>query len=385
MRWVGSTSMGRKTMGNPQSEKKSRILALSRDVGSLQAIIPVLQVLQTNPSYELHVFAPDKGAAALREAGVAFAPLGQVTEAFEQAQPHLVLAGSSPAWERGTLTPEQIAIILARQKGAKSLTVLDYWGVYRERFCSQDDMPSLFPDRLCVMDKRCFDDLVELGAEPETLAITHNPWMDRVAKLAAANKPYEGAEKGRAWTVLYVSQPLNAYPEEKEPQIKMLQALVEALPVPEAGEKHKVLVWKHPAEPDERWAQASLFSAPHVEVSLCRRRGAEILASVDFLATYYSTVAYEGLYYGTPCLLLRFGVQTDSPPPQYAEELGLCQGFDSKEEMKHFFSTVDPRALRGQVQAGKAQMLAKGLFFNDGRATDRVVAEIEKMLEGKAL
>ena len=44
--------------------------------------------------------------------------------------------------------------------------------------------PALIPDRLCVLDRMCRDDLVDLGLPDHRLVTTHNPALDDLVKEA---------------------------------------------------------------------------------------------------------------------------------------------------------------------------------------------------------
>lgn len=371
----------------------SRLLALSMDKGGFQAVFPVLQALASQGATELFIHAPPSCAAMLAEAGLpcsffdgkAFGsdPEAYAQALFDVARPDLLLSGTSPTRRAAPRTLEQSAVSQAAQRGVKSLAVLDYWGMYKERFSPPGGQTldlSLVPDTLCVLGRTCRDDLIALGVPAGKIAVTHNPWFDRLARESETPLPAGFVSLG-GWTVLFVSQPLFAFPDEVEPQERMLRGIVDSLPEPAPGARHQVLIWKHQAEPPGRWADPRRFATPSVAVRLEEGRGSAFLAHADFLATFHSTVAYDALYYGTPCLSLRFGVQGGKISPQYIEKIGLSFVAETTDSLRSFWASAEPRVLRQRLLACKKQSMAEGVFFSDGGATERVLREVRKLLE----
>ena len=164
---------------------------------------------------------------------------------------------------------------------------------------------------------------------------------------------------------------------QQAPQHDLLAELVRALPSA-GGRRHRVLVWKHPAEEDDLWANITQFSTDDVEVFVSAERGASILAHVDMVATVHSTIAYEALHYGTPSLSLRCGVE--HLPSSFIDELGLSKLIATVDELRSFLASAEPRALRMQLLAQKRRFCEEGVFFSDGKATGRVMAEVLRLL-----
>jgi hypothetical protein len=362
-----------------------RILALSKDRGSVQAIVPVVAELRARlfpvslviPS-GCHELATAWGleSATLEVADFIAAPEIYMARLFDEVNPAVLLAGTSPAKGCGPETPEQFAIREARQRGIPSITVLDYWGMYSERFCAADGSVDdcLLPDRLCALDSRCREDLLRLGIPAGRVEITHNPWLDGILCEASVLPPPSRMLDSPGWRVLFVSQPLSKWlsPESPLPQYKLLQSLVAALP----SGRHRVIVWKHPAEPTEQWQNIDQFGVGEVEVCLTEERGPALLAHVDLLVSVHSTTVHEALHYGTPCLSLRIGL---SSPSSYAEKLGLADTAKTLNALQAFLASADPQQLRRRLRERSRRLRDEGLFFSDGKATKRVTAAVLAM------
>lgn len=370
---------------------KKRILALSKDRGSVQAIVPVVAELGVHLQLTVKLVSPAGCHAlpaawglvsdTLDEGAFAADPEAYMAKVFDEIEPQLLLSGSSPARGITPETPEQFAIREAHRRRIPSVAVLDYWGMYKERFGASDGSidVTLLPDRLCVLDRRCRDDLQQLGVPIERMVVTHNPWMDGVIRQALDPPPPSDLLSNKGWRVLFVSQPLSGWllPNQQPPQHELLAALVSALP--RAGdERHRVLVWKHPAEEEDRWEDVGRFSSDDVEVLVTGERGAAILAHVDIVASVHSTIAYEALHYGTPSLSLRCGVAY--LPRSFIDELGLSKLIVTDDEMRSFLGSADPQTLRMLLRARKRRLCEEGVFFSDGKATSRVVVEVLRLV-----
>jgi hypothetical protein len=375
---------------NIRSNGKKFILALSKDYGSVQAIAPVAAKLKEKKCavklllpINCHEVAKLYGMewSVFDERAFSFAPEAYIANVFDESNPDLVLTGSSLASGVRPETPEQYAIREARKRKIPSVTVLDYWGMYEERFCSQVGTVdhTLLPDLLCALDHRCRDDLLRIGVPPERVVITHNPWLDRVVGYAYKSVPlFEGAYRG-GWKILYVSQPLRKVMRHRTTNLQheLLELLVSALPQGERYD-HSVLVWKHPAELSKSWQDLSRFNSPNVDVCVTEERSLTLLKHIDLVVSVNSTVAFEALHLGTPCLSLHMGLLLSKP---YIDELGLSKTIYTHDELRFLLESTRPDELKQQLAIRSKCLSNKRIFFSDGKAVDRVVAEVLKILE----
>jgi len=368
-------------------------LFLSRDGGSVQTTVPVIRALQMR-GYETSVVSltvsrpllEQRGIAseALDEGGFASAPAECLGALLKRVKPDVVVSGSSPAKGIPPETPEQHAIIASRSMGVPSVGILDYWGMYKERFTRLGDRAdlTLVPDRLCVLDARCFDDLAALGIPAERMSITHNPWMDDVVCRAMEARIETGRAPVSGLTVLFVSQPFAetaAVRQRSYTQLTLLDTLIECLPTPPDSGSHRVIIWPHPAEAADRWSEIGARARPGIAIDVSFDRDPRVFTDVDLVVSGHSTVAYEALYYGVPCVSLR--PTSLSEEKLLTEELELSHHFDDGHSFRTYLATGGIEISRRNLAARKNALLSEGLFFSDGRATGRVVSTIEKMLE----
>ena len=371
----------------------SRVLFLSRDRGSVQATLPVIQTLGSASDFEVHVLSTRVSRALLEERRIGHEPLDEDWFASEpetcigtvvgRFQPAMVVSGSSPARGPAPETPEQYLVLEARRRGTPSVGILDNWGRYEERFAvhARGVDTTLVPDRLCVLDRRSFDDLTSLGIPAAMLTITHNPWVDQFASLSVAG----GAAVSSAdvLKIVFASQPLAETRYVRDwpfTQESLLDMLVEALPPLAPGRSHELTVWPHPSEDPGRWV-GGRSRRTDVLVLVTDQRGADALARADLFVTSHSTAAYEALYHGVPCISLRPEGGALTTP--VIEELGLSRRFENGDDLRRFLASFDPGMLRMELNERRRLLSAAGLFFSDGRATARVVAEIRSILQNR--
>ena len=351
--------------------------------------MPVIGAFRALPGHEVSVVSValsrplldggDVAIESLDEAMFHRDPAACMTTVFDRVKPHVIVSGSSPA--KGALpeTPEQYGILAAKRLGVPSVGILDYWGMYEQRFVREGTSAdlSLVPNKLCVLDRRAFNDLLALGVPPERMAVTHNPWMDRVVRDALECRSADRQHSRNTLHVLFVSQPFaetRAVRQWSYTQKTLFERLVRALPPLRAGESHRVTVWPHPAESQDRWHDLSAASRADVKVTISDLRGARIFGEIDLLVSGHSTVAYEALYHGVPCVSLRSA--GESHDTLLTEELGLTHHLPDFESVRRFLALTDFEKLRRELDIRRESLTAQKVFFSDGNATARVTSEI---------
>jgi hypothetical protein len=375
---------------------KRRILALSRDRGSMQAIAPVIIALEDCRAVEVKTYATKESFPVIAESGLTGelldaaslscnpkAYLGAILDTYG---PALVLTGSSPARGRVPETPEQFAILEARRRGLRTIAVLDYWGMYEERF-SRDGQAialDLLPDKLCVIDRRAALDLAALGVPANTIAITQNPWLDTLAARTAVVVAGGAGCITDGITVLLISQPLAETRTARKwqyDQYDLFRCLLDAIPVPTKKDNYATLrVLPHPSEDASLWQMLiATAQREHLRFEVCNGRDLNLLRDADYVVTSHSTLAYEALYFGTPCISLRPGTQNTMR--LWIEDAGLSRIFTDPKSLQQYLLTSVPMKERARILTRKQELVASNLFFSDGHATERVLAEVIGLLD----
>lgn len=362
----------------------------------MQAIAPVVAALNASGIAELHTCGTRESwpvidqlclpAVRLDEAAFAADPHACLRSVLDTFKPDLVLSGSSPARGHAPETPEQFAILESRRRGISSVAVLDYWGMYLERFSRDGRLldVDLLPDRLCVLDRQSWSELRTMGVAPERMSITHNPWLDRLVAQSSVSHTRIQESPVPGITVVLASQPLAEMRHMRHwpyDQYDLFEQLLHAMGgLAGHGRAATLQVLVHPSENVIRW-RALLAPRGHggVQVELCQGDVHERLRQADLFVTSHSTLAYEALYFGTPCLSLRpTGRNTMS---LWIEEAGLARLFQETETLRHYLEKVDLAEERLRIQKLREELTVAGMFFSDGSATERVMQEVLRLLQ----
>jgi hypothetical protein len=374
------------------------ILFFSRDYGSIQTTIPLILYF-IKKDVRISVISFSVSGEFYRQYGIPFETIGYgvedpglngwIDEKLDQLRPDIVVSGSSPRKKESVLTPEQMMITAARRRCIPSLGILDYWGMYRERFHGTDGRlnPDLIPDRLCVLDQLCYNNLIDLGLPGDRMTITNNPWMDG---LAADSDDYiairSRTDGARDLSVLFISQPLeeNAVTGNYDwTQYDLFQALLRSLGSHRHSGRNILVVWLHPDENPVKWEQviSDYDSGSNWEIIIEQERTKRRIANADFIVTSHSTLVYNALYYGTPCVSLRFN--TRSVQEHVLDRLNLIEIIEGETGLDNAVGRrgkEDWEKIRRDILEKKKRMSRDGVFFSDGKATDRVVREIESIV-----
>lgn len=368
------------------SKQHYRILFFCKDPGAAEALAPVIESMGHLSDFKVETvshpvsrYVYDRRnilSILLEDLNYKDSPRECLTALLNEKRPDLIILGTSVPFPDEPVTPEQYLTGLAREQSIPSMCILDFWGKYIERF-SEDGLniqPSYLPDTICALDLTCRDDLIRLGVQEDRIQVTNNPYYDSIVNSAGHSVPSKDIKKGRT-NILFVSQPI-AEREGEElygyTQHQLFEQMLEEMNKLDIVLPWHIILWIHPKEKKESWEEYLKELPPSVSVAITQDRGAAVLAHIDLLVTSHSTVVYEALYHGVPCLSLQFG--NEKADQLITNKLGLSVPVYSREALKNAFSKLDLANWRKSIGLKKGEMISKGIFFSDGKATERVIA-----------
>src|SRR5918911_445050 len=178
-----------------------RILTVAGDAGGARALTPVIRrLLKSGAEVECCAYA----AAIKIWASDSFEtrPVFPV----ELTDYDKILLGTSVSAEKFELE----IIRQARAVRVPTISVLDFWTNYRERFTAADG-ELVLPGAIAVMDERAREQMIALGFPAEILRVTGQPAFDELARYRreAATVEETDGERRAVVSVLYASQPLS--------------------------------------------------------------------------------------------------------------------------------------------------------------------------------
>ncbi|GEM_PF-1589083 len=237
-----------------------RILFCAQDPGSANALLPVIKKLEKHALVK--VWAATYAPLIFKTAGVRFmdctshshATLAKLFFAFA---PEVVVTGTSAGFSL-----EKKVTLIARAQKIKTISVIDYWSGYTERFGDRVSKRFRYlSDYICVIDRIMKREVMELGVPGKAIVITGNPHLeDSVKKIRLKTKTKRN--------LLYISTPFsllkpNPYPFDE------FQVLKDILHYKGYGEYGAVIVKLHPKEAEDKYDRL-LLSYPKIPLRVVK-------------------------------------------------------------------------------------------------------------------
>ncbi len=174
----------------------SKILFVSHDPGGISSLGPVIPAVQAFAETELwlHPFSATVYKGSCR-AITSFAD-EDVLAALRVSNPDLIVTGTS-------MEPDSIdkkVIAAAWKLGIPSITFVDFWANYAERFTHMDGS-QILPDMVVTIDDTARLEMIEAGV-PDSL-------IEIVGFTRLPPKPAPAATDGTHFTLLFISQALS--------------------------------------------------------------------------------------------------------------------------------------------------------------------------------
>ena len=312
-----------------KNKKNTKILATSQHIGSAQAIVGVVKLALNSDNIDIECIGYQQSMEIFSKEGIPhkildvelISPNSLTGELYEKLEnilmyedPDIVLTGSSNPSRKGSYTLEQILCVLCRKKCIPMVMVLDYWGFYKERF---DGIPyggtwTFLPDRICVMDSLAANDLIDLGIPQDRISITGNPHFDKWAVnskytpsiIDSVNKPIE---------IIYQSQPIleDQVPQEIDRSASYSQhsAIFDIVKVLKETDIDylDLYIRLHPRDNQKMWnktlSKLLVMKNSGFRISLVNNQNDKFyLQNYDFVISHFSTLIFEALHLGLPCI-----------------------------------------------------------------------------------
>lgn len=266
----------------------ARVLFYAHDPGGANAIAPLVRTLA------------DRGLEVVcRANGPALRILPHVAEAggnaealFDSVRPDFVVTGTSAAD-----MVEKVLRLVAKEKGVRSLAVLDHWVNYGIRFsrystaekCTYEKDRSFeyLADDIVVMDEFAKQEMVKEGVPATLVHALGNPHFDILRDRYAginAEPVRERLLAGRKKLVMFASEP---YTEDygQGDEIRAIEEIASVLPADFA-----LAIKPHPRERLEKFAGLDLPVVEPVVSSLEAIRAADIVMSMTSMVLVESMI-----------------------------------------------------------------------------------------------
>lgn len=182
---------------------KKHLIFLTHDPGGLDVVYPVYDLYNREEKdvCELWKTGP---SAQLGQYGTKYDEEEVLTCLSNDINPENTILVTGTSWNS---LIETDAIRICKNQGIKTISILDYWTNYIERFMNRGEY--ILPDYYFVMDDIAKMDAIKCGVDCNIIRVVGHPGMDKY--FSARNKNIHSRKEGCAIeNVLFLSQPLHA-------------------------------------------------------------------------------------------------------------------------------------------------------------------------------
>lgn len=361
-------------------KNSAAILAVSHDPGGSEVLQPVVQALEGQGDLHVEHFHSREDRS--------LADWGREASDRLESAPNLLLTGTS----HGS-SMEKAFIREANRQGIPSLTLLDSWSNYRSRFLEPGEelLPRFLPTLIGVMDEFAAQEMRSLGFPEERLRSIGQPGFDRFLQwvestgtepLRARLRSEEGwAPKEKL--VVFFSQPIRdmdgppgspSYRGYEETDA--LTMLMQALAAWESPSPFRLLIKLHPKERPGKYDELLERFPLRAQMFDSAPADALLLAS-DVVTGMASTMLVKGALLSLPLVSIQ--------PNQQGEERlmlirrGFLRPCGNVSEVQAALEAAWACGPAGRMQPPPSPLLG------DGRATQRVLDEIQHLLKSPSL
>jgi hypothetical protein len=374
-----------------------KLLFISKDPGGVNSIIPVIKKCKKELNkYECIIISHELTEYRYSKENISTIGLEgfdynsnkkiAVSNVLDLYQPDIIITGSSRPYDYEPVTPEQFFVEISKEKNIISISILDYWGEYLERFSSFDGdfNLSFVPDKICALDQISKKSLLSLGIKKDNIVLTHNPNFDKVVHETFNSKSLLISEKSE-FNVIFISQPLIESKDKYNQgysQIDMFNNFLFFLTSWECHKSKNVKVWLHPKEDKKKWNKViSEASSEFIKIDVFEQRDSKIFEWADFIVSGFSTLIYQALYYLLPVISMQIGL--NKKDQLITNELDLSIPLYSKEEINILSKDFDIFFHSRKLEKQKNKLTSQKIFFSDGLATKRIISIINNINIGE--
>ncbi|MCH7744752.1 MAG: CDP-glycerol glycerophosphotransferase family protein [Chloroflexi bacterium] len=370
-----------------------RIVSICGDAGGAAALAPVIARLRRENGCSVDSYAYRQACRIFDLQGLDTISLdepeglGEVRRILTDSTPDLVLTATSI----GEASLEMQFIAEARRLGIPTLTVLDFWSNYVERFTGAANRALLgfLPDRIAIMDSRAQEEMESLGFPSDCLEITGQPAFDVLQNLRLASTSITRTAIRQTYSigdsdllVLYLSSPVSSHRGADESSsgylgytehtsLRLLLDELETLSGELQGSIH-LLVKPHPRDPADNFDGWKGNRVRLEVVSQADTR--QLILASDLVVGTVSVALIESCLLGRPTISLQPGLKGEDMLP--SNRWGATTAvYDARDLQKAIIDLlIDEYAQQSHLGNMPTEL-------TDGRAAERVARVALDMIQ----
>lgn len=317
------------------------IFAIGGDPGGASALAPVVEALRAR-GHTVEARAYRHATQVWERRGLDSSPWPESLPPVLPPETALLLTSTS----LNGLDLEKHFVAAANARGIPSLTVLDYWSKYRERFSLADEALDALPEIVAVMDEQAYAEMIAADVAADRLVITGQPAFDELAQWRSQFTEQRRNEVRREFgvgvgdaLVVFVSQPFAKFrgQDASEPDFmgydehSVVALLVAALEkaAEESGRAITLLVRPHPRENPEDFAA---LRSTHVSIQVSTAGDArEVVCSADLVVGMNTVLLVEACHLG--CIVVSLQPNTRGLDPLPTNREGISRAVYTEAEV----------------------------------------------------
>jgi hypothetical protein len=198
-----------------------RIITVTNHPGGARAVLPVLSFLGSK-EFSCRNFTSECGRSFYEKENIeaeiiqSRISLEYIHRIFEEWKPDALIAGTSEPEDKDIGRIEPLFVVAAAKHHIPSLSVLDHWCGYKDRYSLNSSMKmDALSTVICVMDNKAKAEMISEGISQEIIKVTGNPAWDR---LQCVHAQFSHDDRNRVRTslnmksderiFLFVSEPI---------------------------------------------------------------------------------------------------------------------------------------------------------------------------------
>lgn len=244
---------------------------------------------------------------------------------------------------------ERNAVILCREKGIKTVSILDYWNNYVLRFRAQDGTV-VFPDYYFMMDETAENEAVKEGVDPSIIRIVGHPGLDYFI--------HKKINLSRAAGIVFLSSPVSELYGKKLGYTEF-EATEDIINICRRMDIPFSIKF-HPKDTIQYKKQYSCFSA--------EGQMEDLVSKYKIIISTYSVALLQCWLMGASVISYQPHLKSDDMC--ITNKLGITEGIYTKEDLEHLLK--DGNTVRKDIE---------GPEWLDGNSTDRCVRMLTDIIE----
>lgn len=345
-----------------------KILFAAQNPGGFNALMPVIKKTIEAKSCKVKVCLAEEACGMAKRFKLNFTNCTGITRKeleilLNKFQPDIALIATSDG-----LSLEKKATVWAKNNGVKTLSIIDFWANYKQRFSTPGTLDLAYlPDAICVIDESMKREMTKEEFNARRLFVTGNPFFesfglikqDRGKYILYADQPFSeiGAKGG------YINSPMFDEVEIFSDYVKALGKLNIKLPI---------IIAFHPRS-KKRNKYDRIMAKSKLKISLAKRKTEDLIKAAETVVGINTMVLFQAAISGKKVVSYQPGIIKWQDPLK-SNLLGLSYAAYNFSQLEKQLN----KALNQMEYSQKYQEARDKYVFKN--STQRVINVINKLI-----